>query len=168
MLWLRFRWEQHQSQILTIVLSYHQHLFCQLVMFGPESLTQGLYPRRRRKMGSHALLSVSPFWQGDIGSAQTQTGSGPGSTDADTPLSQAGKHARWTNWLLCLKLWVIGKNLVWHPQTQSNQSSRFRILLKSRQNKWQNTWRGGMCENQSTLCWQFLVEKQLHSFLFPD
>jgi len=63
-------------------------------MFGLESLTQALCPRRRRKMGSHRLSSVSPFWQGDTGSAQTQTGSGPGSTDADTPLSQAGKHSR--------------------------------------------------------------------------
>lgn len=69
-----------------------------------------------------------------------QTGSGPGSTDADTPLSQAGKHSRWTS-RLCLKLWVIRKESCVAP-SETKRSCRFRILLKSRRNKghmWEST-----------------------------
>lgn len=74
-------------------------------------------------MGSQRLLSViSPFWQGDTGSAQMQTGSEPGCTDTGDPLSQPGKGSRWTARLLCLKLREIRKNLGWHPQRQSNSA----------------------------------------------
>ena len=37
---------------------------------------------------------ISPFWQGDTGSAQMQTGFEPGCTDTGDPLSQAGKRSR--------------------------------------------------------------------------
>lgn len=142
--------------------------------FWTETLTHSLgpYPRRGRKMGSCGLLSshdcwsvISPFCQGNTGSAQMQTGSEPGCTDAGDPLSQAGKRSRWTTSLLCLQL-LRDKEESWVVPSKTKWFCRFRMWRNpGKIRKWQNTRKGACMRIKINSLLAILLAKWVTAFL---